>query len=90
MNVGVGVIGAGTVGGGVIDILLDNSGVIEDKTGAQVTLKHVAELRGELLKDFVLDGVRVSADAADLIADPEVNVVCELIGRRRGGAQTDS
>lgn len=80
MNVGVGVIGAGTVGGGVIDILLDNSGVIEDKTGAQVTLKHVAELRGELLKDFVLDGVRVSADAADLIADPEVNVVCELIG----------
>ncbi len=80
MNVGVGVIGAGTVGGGVIDILLDNSGVIEDKTGTRVTLKHVAELRSELLRDFVLDGVRVSADAADLIADPEVNVVCELIG----------
>jgi homoserine dehydrogenase len=80
MNVGVGVIGAGTVGGGVIDILLDNTGVIEDKTGARVTLKHVAELRGDLLKDFVLDGVRVSGDAADLIADPDVNVVCELIG----------
>ncbi len=80
MNVGVGVIGAGTVGGGVIDILLDNTGVIEDKTGVKITLKHVAELRGELLKDFVLDGVRVSGDAVALIADPEVNVVCELIG----------
>ncbi len=80
MQVGVGVIGAGTVGGGVIDILLDNTGVIEDKTGARVTLKHVAELRGELLKDFDLGGIRVSPDAADLIADPEVNVVCELIG----------
>ena len=80
MRIGVGVIGAGTVGSGVIDILLDNTGVIEDKTGAQIALRHVAELRQELLKDFVLDGVTVSKDAAALIADPEVNVVCELIG----------
>jgi homoserine dehydrogenase len=80
MKLGVGVIGAGIVGGGVIDILLDNSGVIEDKTGAQVTLRHVAELRQDLLKDFVLDGITVSNDAMTLINDPEVNVVCELIG----------
>ena len=80
MPIGVGVIGAGTVGGGVIDILLANTGVIRDKTGADVALKHVAELRRELLSDFDLSGVRVSPDAADLIADPEVQVVCELIG----------
>ena len=43
MPIGVGVIGAGTVGGGVIDILLANTGVIRDKTGAEVALKHVAE-----------------------------------------------
>ena len=43
--------------------------VIRDKTGAEVALKHVAELRQELLSDFDLSGVRVSADAADLIAD---------------------
>ena len=80
MPIGVGVIGAGTVGGGVIDILLANTGVIRDKTGAEVALKHVAELRQELLSDFDLSGVQVSPDAADLIADPEVQVVCELIG----------
>ena len=80
MQVGVGVIGAGTVGSGVIDILLDNTKVIQDKTGADITLRHVAELRQELLKDFDLTGVTVSDDAAKLIADPNVHVVCELIG----------
>ena len=55
MRIGVGVIGAGTVGSGVIDILLDNTGVIEDKTGAQIALRHVAELRQELLKVAALE-----------------------------------
>ncbi len=80
MKTGVGVIGAGTVGGGVIEILTANTDVIQDKTGAQVTLRHVAELKQELLKDIPLEGVTVSSDARALIQDPEVQVVCELIG----------
>jgi homoserine dehydrogenase len=80
MGIGVGVIGAGTVGGGVIEILSANTGVIADKTGAQVALRHVAELKQELLKDLDLTGVTVSNDAKTLINDPEVQVVCELIG----------
>ena len=51
MVCGIGVIGAGTVGGGVIEILVSNAGVIEDKAGVQLSLRHVAELREELLKD---------------------------------------
>ena len=43
-------------------------------------LVHVAELKQELLAPYTLDGVTVSADAATLIADPAVDVVCELIG----------
>jgi homoserine dehydrogenase len=76
----VGVIGAGTVGGGVIETLLNNTGVIGDKTGASVVLQHVSELNQAALADFDLEGVTVSNDAATLIADPEVDVVCELIG----------
>lgn len=76
----VGVIGAGTVGGGVIETLLSNNQVIADKTGADVVLAHVAELNEELLARFQLDGVRVSNDAKALIADPDLDVVCELIG----------
>ena len=80
MAIGVGVIGAGTVGGGVIEILSSNTGVIKDKTGLQVALRHVAELKQELLKDYDLSGVTVSNDAKTLINNPEVQVVCELIG----------
>jgi homoserine dehydrogenase len=80
MATGVGVIGAGTVGGGVIETLLRNSGEIEVKTGVTLRLAHVAELRSELLAGHDLRGVTVSADAKALIADPEVQVVCELIG----------
>ena len=80
MKTGVGVIGAGTVGGGVIEILSANTNVIEDKTGAQVSLRHVAELRQDLLQDVPLNNVTVSNDAMALIHDPEVQVVCELIG----------
>jgi homoserine dehydrogenase len=76
----VGVIGAGTVGGGVIETLLSNHQVIADKTGAEVTLAHVAELNQALLANFCLDGVRVSNDAKVLLADPDIDVVCELIG----------
>lgn len=80
METGVGVIGAGTVGGGVIEILTANTDVVQDKTGAQVVLRHVAELRQDLLKDLTLTGVTVSNDAMTLIHDPAVHVVCELIG----------
>ena len=80
MELGVGVIGAGTVGGGAIEILTANTGVIADKTGATVALRHVAELKQELLRDFDLTGIQVSNDARRLIQDARVDVVCELIG----------
>lgn len=80
MVFGAGVIGAGTVGGGVIEILQSNRGVVADKTGIEVALTHVAELKQALLADLDLTGITVSSDAAALIADPKVQVVCELIG----------
>jgi len=76
----VGVIGAGTVGGGVIQILRSNREIMAGKTGVDVVLAHVAEQKPKCLKPFDLTGVKVSGDAKDLIADPEVDVVCELIG----------
>ncbi|HPO15977.1 MAG TPA: homoserine dehydrogenase [Candidatus Hydrogenedentes bacterium] len=80
MAYGIGVIGAGTVGGGVVEILLSNAGVISDKAGVELALQHVAELREDLLKDLGLNDVTASKDAHALIADPAVNIVCELIG----------
>src|SRR5690349_15805836 len=80
MSIGVGVIGAGVVGGGVVRTLLSNRDVIKGKAGVDVALVHVADARAELFNDFDLGGVTTSTDAKALIADPKVQVVCELIG----------
>lgn len=80
MSLGVGVIGAGTVGGGVIETLTGNRDIIAGRLGADVALKHVADKDLSLLDAFDLAGVETGGDAEALIADPDVAVVCELIG----------
>ena len=74
----VGIIGFGTVGAGVADILLKNGDVISSRAGVELVLARIADL------DITTDrGVKVPAgvlttDAAALI--DEVDVVVELIG----------
>lgn len=80
MAVGVGIIGVGTVGGGVIQLLQSNRESIASRAQTAVELVHVAELEPKRLEGFDLAGTQVSADAARLLADPSVDVVCELIG----------
>lgn len=80
MAIGVGVIGAGTVGGGVIEALLTNASVVCERAGTEVRLAHAADLDLSLFDAFDLGGATVSRDVDTLIGDPRVNVVCELIG----------
>ena len=76
----VGIIGAGTVGGGVIDILTGNADVITRRLGFPLVLAKVAEKDSGRLADLNLaDGVAAS-DAFAVAADPNVDVVVELIG----------
>ena len=76
----VAVIGAGIVGGGVIQTLFDNREGIDAKAGDAIRLTHICELNADNLKGLDLDGVTVTDDAASINADPNVRVVCELIG----------
>lgn len=80
MKLGVGIIGAGTVGGGVIHLLLHNANHIKNQTGVQLELKHIVEIKPELLNTFELSNVTVSTNIEPLLSNPEVDVVCELIG----------
>lgn len=80
MSIGIGVIGAGTVGGGVIEILRASQEAISARAGVEVRLAHVAEKDAARLAQFDLEGVTVSGDGERLIEDPHVDVVLELIG----------
>jgi len=79
-QVKVGLIGFGTVGAGVVKILQKNSGLIEKRLGAKIILKKVADV------DLVTDrGVRLrmgvlTPRVEDVIEDPEIDIVMELIG----------
>ncbi len=76
----VGLIGFGTVGTGVVKILQKNSKLIEKRMGARLTLKRIADVdlatdRGVKLKPGVL-----TRKAEEVIRDPEIGIVMELIG----------
>jgi homoserine dehydrogenase len=76
----VGLIGFGTVGAGVVRILQKNSRLIEKRMGVKIILKRVADIdlktdRGVKLKPGVL-----TRKAEDVIEDPEIDIVMELIG----------
>jgi homoserine dehydrogenase len=80
MRVNVAVIGAGTVGGGVIRALIENGDVLRAKVGHDIRLTHVCELNEKNLAGLDLAGVTVTKDAESLFANPGIQVVCELIG----------
>ena len=79
-KVGVGVIGFGTIGTGVVRILSEHAASIADRLGGDLELVRVADLDTGTDRGVALaDGVLID-DARALIADPEVDVVVELVG----------
>lgn len=80
MPLNIAVIGAGTVGGGVIQTLLENGDMLRASTGVDIQLTHVCEVNAENLEGVDLPGIAVTANADDLFANPDIHVVCELIG----------
>jgi homoserine dehydrogenase len=79
-GVGIGLIGLGTIGTGVVKVLQRNADVIAQRLGFPLRLVRVADLDTETDRGVDLSGARFDADAEGLIADPEVEIVVELIG----------
>jgi homoserine dehydrogenase len=75
----VGVIGFGTVGSGTAQVLVEQMRRIEKRVGARVVLKRVADIVVESLPEQFA-GVELTNQAADIINDPDIDVVVELIG----------
>ena len=76
----LGLLGVGNVGQGVFDVLVRNGGEIERRAGQPIRV--VAASRRNVSAAKALDdaGVRISADPMEVVNDPEVDVIVELIG----------
>lgn len=80
MSVDIGVIGAGIVGGGVIQILGSKHDQLAQAAGVPLRLSHVCEINPDNLNDLNLEGVTVTERVDDLLSADNVKIVCELIG----------
>lgn len=74
----VGIAGLGVVGRGTLEVLSRNADEIERRVGRSIQISHVATRRGA--PDLAAKGVRVSTDVMALAADPEIDILVELIG----------
>lgn len=73
----VAILGYGTVGSGVVEVLTTNAGIIAKRAGQEVGVKYVLDLR-----DFPGDPIqsKVVHDFQIILDDPEVDIVVETMG----------
>ena len=76
----IGLLGCGTVGTGVAKILIENQDLLRARTGLEVVLKYVADIDTDTDRGVVFpEGVFIN-DANQVVEDPEIDIVLEMIG----------
>ncbi len=76
----VGLLGCGTVGGGVIQLLRANAAYIEARVGAPIDITRVLVRDPQKERVAELDRSRVTTDPKHVLDDPEIDVVVEVMG----------
>lgn len=79
-QIGVGLIGFGTVGAGVVDGLQRNRKVMAQRLGVETVLKRIADVDITTDRGVKVDPALLTTDAMAVINDPDIKIVVELIG----------
>ncbi len=76
----IGIIGLGTVGGGTVNVLKRNAEEIARRAGRQIVIARASAK--DLSKQRICDtqGIALTTDPYEIINDPEIEIVLELIG----------
>ncbi|MFT9064103.1 MAG: homoserine dehydrogenase [Acetobacter persici] len=83
----LGIAGLGTVGAGVIRLLATNADLVTARAGRPLKVTAVSARDRTQDRGVDLSGMRWYDNAPDLVADPDVDVVVELIGGAEGTAR---
>ena len=75
-----GLIGFGTIGAGVVRILGSSADVIQHRLGASVQIAKIADLDITTDRGVTVDPAILTTSADDILNDPEIEIVIELIG----------
>lgn len=76
----VGLLGLGTVGGGTATVLKRNAEEIARRAGRGIVIDYAANLDLSRAAELGLNDVRLTTDAFNVVNDPEIQIVVELIG----------
>ena len=79
-GISVGLIGFGTIGTGVIKLLMQNAALLEKRVGCPVTLRKVADVDLKTPRAVDLPSSLLTKEASEILEDPEIDIVVELIG----------
>ena len=79
-QIGVGIIGFGTVGAGVAEGLLKHRDVMAKRLGVDIVLKKIADLDIVTDRGVKLDDGILTTDAKSIVGDESVQIVVETIG----------
>ena len=79
-KINVGIVGFGTVGTGTAKILIGNSLLIEERVGIPIVVKNIADHDIEKEREINVDPAILTKDANEILNDPEIDIVVELIG----------
>ena len=79
-TINVGLIGLGTVGSGVVEILTRHGEQFRTRAGVEVALVKFADRSPERAQALGIEPARFTTDIAEIIDDPAIDIVVELIG----------
>ncbi|MBW2280958.1 MAG: homoserine dehydrogenase [Deltaproteobacteria bacterium] len=77
---GVGLVGLGTIGVGVVRAFQQNGPLIDERLGAPLVLRRIADIDLDTDRHVPLDAYQLGRDWKELVEDPSIDVVIELIG----------
>lgn len=76
----IGILGLGTVGSGTVNVLTRNADEIQRRAGRGIRVVHAAARDLKRKRNCPTDGIRLTANPQDVVNDPEIEVVVELMG----------
>ncbi|MFN5542177.1 MAG: homoserine dehydrogenase [Betaproteobacteria bacterium] len=78
--INVGLLGLGTVGLGTIEVLRRNGEEIARRAGRQIRITHASARDINKPRTVSLEGITLVADPSAIVTNPDIDIVCELIG----------
>jgi len=79
-SIKLGIFGLGTVGKGVVEQLRKNGALISQRLGKELQITKAVTANPTKDRGIDLSDIQISSDPKDILDDPEIDIVLELIG----------